>query len=531
MATSLVSSTTPMQDLPCTQVKVDQFLLEWLAIEDTQSLVLQLTDSSVRGGSLKALSLPGNTSPRQSGGPPISPRTKSPRSPFSPRARQLIEVAAAVEQRRADEGAVPRFYYPNGKPVPKKKLETVYSTIIQEFAQHPEGLALQDFVVLVGQVFQLPEMLGILLHQKLADKTSGLVDKRVFTTWWEKRGFLGLDKCSRMFHVIKRDENNCIEKQDLEGLLDVVLNSHPSLEFLAAAPDFRQQYADTVVFRIQYDVCQLSRSDRIYLRQLKKHGEKLWEALENLDDDCEVNAELLYFSYEHFYVICCKFWELDTDHDLLIDQENLLHYSTCALTYKIIQRIFQGAPKALEADQEGHMNYRDFLYFILSEEDKTTDVSIEYWFKCLDLDGAGYLEPSTIAYFFEEQQSRMMCMNQETIKFEDIWAQISDMIKPADPRGFITLADLKRNRLLATNFFDMLFNIHKFWLIENQDPFAAKAEQQRLGNLSDWQRFALNEYQQMSIENSEEAGISGQSNLNQDWEESASDSSGTENSF
>jgi len=33
-----------------------------------------------------------------------------------------------------------------------------------------------------------------------------------------------------------------------------------------------------------------------------------------------------YFSYEHFYVIYCKFWELDTDHDLEIDAQDLLRH-------------------------------------------------------------------------------------------------------------------------------------------------------------------------------------------------------------
>ena len=30
-----------------------------------------------------------------------------------------------------------------------------------------------------------------------------------------------------------------------------------------------------------------------------------------------------FFSYEHFYVLYCKFWELDTDHDLVIDAKDL----------------------------------------------------------------------------------------------------------------------------------------------------------------------------------------------------------------
>jgi len=31
---------------------------------------------------------------------------------------------------------------------------------------------------------------------------------------------------------------------------------------------------------------------------------------------------------------------------------------------------------------EGKMGYEDFVWFILSEEDKTNDVSLEYWFRC-----------------------------------------------------------------------------------------------------------------------------------------------------
>ena len=30
---------------------------------------------------------------------------------------------------------------------------------------------------------------------------------------------------------------------------------------------------------------------------------------------------------------------------------------------------------------EGKMGYEDFVWFILSEEDKTNDVSLEYWFR------------------------------------------------------------------------------------------------------------------------------------------------------
>ena len=34
-----------------------------------------------------------------------------------------------------------------------------------------------------------------------------------------------------------------------------------------------------------------------------------------------------FFSYEHFYVIYCKFWELDKDHDLLIDKSDVARHN------------------------------------------------------------------------------------------------------------------------------------------------------------------------------------------------------------
>ena len=129
-----------------------------------------------------------------------------------------------------------------------------------------------------------------------------------------------------------------------------------------------------------------------------------------------------YFSYEHFYVMYCKFWELDTDHDFLIDKENLIRYGNHALTYRIVDRVFSQvcgcwmmllcfgsiylqfySKKFFFASQrpelscfydvntlqvarkftskaEGKMGYEDFVYFILSEEDKSSEPSLEYWY-------------------------------------------------------------------------------------------------------------------------------------------------------
>ncbi len=46
-----------------------------------------------------------------------------------------------------------------------------------------------------------------------------------------------------------------------------------------------------------------------------------------LEEEEDINQVTAYFSYEHFYVIYCKFWELDRDHDLFISKEDLARHS------------------------------------------------------------------------------------------------------------------------------------------------------------------------------------------------------------
>ena len=49
------------------------------------------------------------------------------------------------------------------------------------------------------------------------------------------------------------------------------------------------------------------------------------------------------------------------------------------------------AARPFASKTDGKMGYEDFVYFILSEEDKTNSISLDYWFKCIDLDCDGCL--------------------------------------------------------------------------------------------------------------------------------------------
>ena len=128
----------------------------------------------------------------------------------------------------------------------------------------------------------------------------------------------------------------------------------------------------------------------------------LFEVLQELSTEDDINKIRRYFSYEHFYVLYCRFWELDTDHDFFIDKEDFSRYEGHALSRKAVDRIFDQVPRKFRSTVEGKMSYEDFVWFMLNEEDKSTYRSLQYWFKVVDLDDNGVIMPHEMDYFYEE---------------------------------------------------------------------------------------------------------------------------------
>jgi Ca2+-binding EF-hand superfamily protein len=48
----------------------------------------------------------------------------------------------------------------------------------------------------------------------------------------------------------------------------------------------------------------------------------------------------------------------------------------------------------------GKMGYEDFIVFFMSEEDKTTESALRFWFSVCDLDGDGVLTPADLRPFY-----------------------------------------------------------------------------------------------------------------------------------
>jgi len=225
-----------------------------------------------------------------------------------------------------------------------------------------------------------------------------------------------------------------------------------------------------------------------------------------------VNQVRDYFSYEHFYVIYCRFWEIDKDHDFLLEKDDLLKFDGHSYSRKAIDRIFSEVPRKFTSTCPGKMGYDDFCMFLLCDEDKKTDQSLGYFFSLVDLDGDGYLSISELQFFYAEQEQRLECLNHEVVSFPDVLCQIADVLGKPGPKGY-SLQDFTAKRNQSGVFFSILLSLNKFLSFEQRDPFAQKQEQLNNPDYTDWDRFCADEYVRLAMEEDEEAATEEASNF------------------
>lgn len=327
------------------------------------------------------------------------------------------------------------------------------------------------------------------------------VSLRQFLSFWRAE-VEPFDANDRFFRLVKQPQHEQILREDFLTFLDELLLFHPGLQFLSNHAEFQEKYALTVATRIMYQV-NLSRTGRISARECRRAA--LLDAFHAVDEEEDINRVMLFFSYEHFYVLYCRYWELDADHDGVISREDLLRYGGHRLSRAIVDRIFEvgarpGSDGAGAQGRSNTMHYDDFIYFMLSEEDKGNRASLQYWFTCVDTDGDGVVTPSDMRFFYDVQTARMESLGHDVVHLDDVLCQMSDMIAPSS-ESRIVLSDLLREDIVRVVgiVFDALFNLDKFIHFEQRDPFAERQKRDDPFDC-DWDRFAYAEYNRLAQE-------------------------------
>ncbi|NXC12137.1 P2R3A phosphatase, partial [Corythaeola cristata] len=394
---------------------------------------------------------------------------------------------------------IPRFYFPKGLPNVCTNHEEIIARIEEAFTDFEDEKANVCEMGKIAKICGCPLYWKAPMFNASGGERTGCVSVHSFVSMWRKILRNCHDDASRFTYLLAKPSCDYLEQEDFIPLLQDVVETHPGLTFLKDAPEFHSRYITTVIQRIFYTVNR-SWSGKITLTELRKSN--FLQTLALLEEEDDINQITDYFSYEHFYVIYCKFWELDTDHDLYISQKDLARYSDQALSNRIIERIFSGAVvRGNEVQKEGRMSYADFVWLLISEEDKRSATSIEYWFRCMDLDGDGVLSMYELEYFYEEQCERMEVMGIEPLPFHDLLCQMLDLVKP-EREGKVTLRDLKRCRM-AHVFYNTFFNLEKYLDNEQRDPFAVQKDIENDGpEPSDWDRYAAEEYEILVAEES-----------------------------
>ena len=383
-------SSVHLNSFPSAKLKVDELFNEWLTLEGGTALcsilleaaTLSTTETDGDEQSKSSLSIlprstfkspkkrtqsemqnkQSDTSPIGSTPPKETPAAATPASAIAMESSlDSSEEDHSAKGRRANFDKIPVFYVPGKKNThlrivsDEDSLAKRLPEIEAFFKPFPGGIPIEKFVHVTKRLCGIPSFFNMPLckriNERFGDADAGIPPPRTigrsgrhpsgvkiklstFKQFWLEE-IEPYDRIERFFRVIKKHTDNYIVKDDFIPFLQELLHFHPGLDFLEQHEEFQRKYALTVITRIFYNV-NTSRSGKLSLREVRNSN--LFNACMHVDEETDINRVVEYFSYEHFYVLYCKFFELDMDKDSKLTRSDLVKYGDHSLSDAIVDR-------------------------------------------------------------------------------------------------------------------------------------------------------------------------------------------------
>lgn len=388
------------------------------------------------------------------------------------------------------------IYYPQGKPVPQLQNDTALRRVCEVFRSVPNQKCTLENMPAVCEAAGLPMYWKMPVFLAITNDEDRLATQVDFTSWWKAMTSVAHDEAARFVYTLTMGSRSYLQPEDFYEMLMDVIHTHPGLAFYRDATEFHDKYCQVVMTRIFWNDAH-SWSGRLTTERLRKGG--VLQAIRNLQFDDDINKSLRYFSYEHFYVVYCKFWEIDSDHDLKISSTDLAQHAGGALVPMVVDRIFSGAvctnPNRGQPVED--IGLAEFTQFLLAEEDKTHPTSIEYWFRILDLDGDGLVTLYDMELFHTQVQRKLAAEGIDSMGFADVACQLIDMLNVPGGVSAFRLSDLKKSSLRG-RFINTFVNWRKFFAQEtNEGSESPRIEDEGGQELTEWDRYCIEEYEAM----------------------------------
>ena len=371
-------------------------------------------------------------------------------------------------------------------------------SMINDLFINSNKLTLDYFISQTNDLYNFNLILKKVLFNKINIEHKGFITKEQLMKY-HILNFEGCSENKKFFNLIKSPERTYIVKEDFKPILQTLLKENSSLAFLKEYPTYQQKYIETVIARIFY-MNDSNDDGQITFNDFKKSD--LVETIQKIYNK-DVNKIRQYFSYEHFYVIYTTFYQNSTyeyKDELYIPKEVFCTYAY-NLGMRTVNRIFDEIPRKFISEEKYMMSYEDFIYYMISEEDKTSPTSIKYWFKVIDLNNEGIITKKEMEYFYEEQIEKLKNNKKEVMEFKDVLKKIINLIPPEKENKW-NLQNFLDNPENASIVFNMLLNMNK---INNKgkDSFIIN-EIEDGKDYTDWDLFAYKEFKRKMNEDNED---------------------------